>query len=75
LSYYLEYYAKTTAAPKDCVMISINENDLEIEILGTGGKKIVKIPIDPPLKQAFILYMLSNSTNMNSERGKRRDSD
>jgi len=74
--YYLEYYAKTTAEPNDCLMTSINKTSLEIEILGTGEKKIVNIPIDPPLKQASILNTCSQSQliYIYSGRGKRRES-
>jgi hypothetical protein len=55
-------------------MTSINKSALEIEILGTGEKKVVKIPIDPPLKQASISYMLSKPTNIGSGMGMRRES-
>lgn len=50
LSYYLEYYAGTKAAPKDCLMTHIDKEGMEIEILSQKDKTIVRVPLDPPLK-------------------------
>lgn len=49
LEYYLEYYAKKKAQPGVYLMTDIKKTEIDIEICEGETKKIVRIPLEPPL--------------------------
>jgi hypothetical protein len=57
LAFYLEHFGQKKASPKNCKMISVDRNAMEIEVVGESKssqsvREVFHIPFDPPLADA-----------------------